>query len=161
MPTKLPDGLVIGAITERKDCRDAIVLHPRHRHLLCSKDCDPDATGRDRRVEDSYTQSVTETVENIAVCVFETSSHVASGSGSGADSVLNSLPDGSVVGTSSLRRTATLKRYFPRLRFEVVRGNLNSRMKKLDAGGEWREKERERERERERMCECMRLRVSE
>lgn len=37
-----------------------------------------------------------------------------------------------IIGTSSLRRTAQLKRKFPNLRVSDVRGNLNTRLKKLD-----------------------------
>lgn len=48
---------------------------------------------------------------------------------------LSDLPPGAVVGTSSLRRIAQLKRLHPGLVFHDVRGNLNTRMKKLD--GEW------------------------
>lgn len=47
---------------------------------------------------------------------------------------METLPEGSVVGTSSLRRVAQLKRNFPGLRFESVRGNLNTRLRKLDHG---------------------------
>lgn len=36
------------------------------------------------------------------------------------------------LGTSSLRRTAQLKRKFPNLQVSDVRGNLNTRLKKLD-----------------------------
>ncbi|KAL0960710.1 hypothetical protein HGRIS_005735 [Hohenbuehelia grisea] len=46
---------------------------------------------------------------------------------------LEDLPDGSVVGTSSVRRVAQLRRKFPKLQFLDVRGNLNTRMAKLDA----------------------------
>ncbi|KAG6918690.1 hypothetical protein DXG01_012508 [Tephrocybe rancida] len=46
---------------------------------------------------------------------------------------LEDLPEGSVVGTSSVRRVAQLKRNFPALKFLDVRGNLNTRMAKLDA----------------------------
>ncbi|KAI0696496.1 porphobilinogen deaminase [Cerioporus squamosus] len=46
---------------------------------------------------------------------------------------LEDLPDGSVVGTSSVRRVAQLKRHFPKLVFKDCRGNLNTRMAKLDA----------------------------
>ncbi|XP_007910037.1 porphobilinogen deaminase isoform X2 [Callorhinchus milii] len=45
---------------------------------------------------------------------------------------LATLPDKSVVGTSSLRRAAQLKRRFPHLEFKDIRGNLNTRLKKLD-----------------------------
>ncbi|KAJ7785679.1 porphobilinogen deaminase, dipyromethane cofactor binding domain-containing protein [Mycena metata] len=46
---------------------------------------------------------------------------------------LEELPAGSVVGTSSVRRVAQLRRNFPELKFLDVRGNLNTRMAKLDA----------------------------
>lgn len=49
-----------------------------------------------------------------------------------ADKNLASLPEGSVVGTSSLRRIAQLKRKYPHLKFESIRGNLNTRFRKLD-----------------------------
>uniref|UniRef100_A0A8C2L2R3 hydroxymethylbilane synthase n=1 Tax=Cyprinus carpio TaxID=7962 RepID=A0A8C2L2R3_CYPCA len=45
---------------------------------------------------------------------------------------LDSLPSKSVVGTSSLRRAAQLKKRFPHLEFKDIRGNLNTRLKKLD-----------------------------
>lgn len=50
---------------------------------------------------------------------------------------LQELQDGSVIGTSSLRRTAQLKRNCPGLIFKWVRGNLNTRLKKLDESGEY------------------------
>nr|AVW80116.1 porphobilinogen deaminase [Dugesia japonica] len=45
---------------------------------------------------------------------------------------LSSLPNGSIVGTSSVRRTAQLKKKFPQLEFVSIRGNLNTRLLKLD-----------------------------
>jgi hydroxymethylbilane synthase len=47
---------------------------------------------------------------------------------------LQELPPGSVVGTSSLRRIAQLKRIRPDLKFEPIRGNLDTRLRKLDEG---------------------------
>ncbi len=47
---------------------------------------------------------------------------------------LDTLPPGAVVGTSSLRRLAQLRHYFPHLTFKDIRGNLNTRLAKLDAG---------------------------
>jgi hydroxymethylbilane synthase len=81
LPTQLPEGLMLGCITEREDPADALVVHERHRQ--CS---------------------------------------------------LESLPEGSVVGTSSLRRLAQLRHHFPHLRFKDVRGNVITRLEKLDAG---------------------------
>lgn len=45
---------------------------------------------------------------------------------------LEDLPENSVIGTSSLRRAAQLSRKFPTFKFENIRGNLNTRFKKLD-----------------------------
>lgn len=45
-----------------------------------------------------------------------------------------SLPAGARVGTASLRRQAQLLRYRPDLEIVAVRGNVNTRIRKLDAG---------------------------
>ncbi|KAG7479300.1 porphobilinogen deaminase isoform X2 [Solea senegalensis] len=45
---------------------------------------------------------------------------------------LDTLPESSAIGTSSLRRAAQLKKRFPHLVFKDIRGNLNTRLKKLD-----------------------------
>ena len=47
---------------------------------------------------------------------------------------LADLPDGAVVGTSSLRRAALLRARYPGLRIATLRGNLDTRLRKLDAG---------------------------
>ncbi len=47
---------------------------------------------------------------------------------------LNELPEGSIVGTSSLRRLAQLRFHYPHLVFKDVRGNVITRLEKLDAG---------------------------
>ena len=47
---------------------------------------------------------------------------------------LNELPHGATVGTSSLRRRAQLLSLRPDLRVVSFRGNVNTRLKKLDAG---------------------------
>lgn len=46
---------------------------------------------------------------------------------------LAELPAGSVVGTSSVRRSAQLARKYPHLKVENVRGNIGTRLSKLDA----------------------------
>ena len=50
------------------------------------------------------------------------------------DKQLDTLPEGAVVGTSSLRRLAQLRHHFPHLEFKDIRGNVNTRLAKLDAG---------------------------
>ena len=47
---------------------------------------------------------------------------------------LEDLPAGAVVGTSSLRRECQLRHRFPSLEFRPLRGNVNTRLAKLDAG---------------------------
>jgi hydroxymethylbilane synthase len=47
---------------------------------------------------------------------------------------LADLPAGAVVGTSSLRREAQLRERFPRLSIQPLRGNLDTRLAKLDRG---------------------------
>lgn len=81
LPTRLPDGLMLGCVTEREDPADALVLHAKH-----------------------------------------------------AGKQVDTLPDGAVIGTSSLRRLAQLRHHYPHLSFKDVRGNLNTRLKKLDDG---------------------------
>jgi len=47
---------------------------------------------------------------------------------------LSSLPDAAIVGTSSLRREAQLRERHPALRIESLRGNVHTRLRKLDEG---------------------------
>jgi hydroxymethylbilane synthase len=47
---------------------------------------------------------------------------------------LDELPPGAVVGTSSLRREAQLRARFPYLAVSALRGNLDTRLRKLDEG---------------------------
>ncbi|MEO7741859.1 MAG: hydroxymethylbilane synthase [Usitatibacter sp.] len=47
---------------------------------------------------------------------------------------LAELPDGAIVGTSSLRRECQLRHAFPKLQLRALRGNVQTRLAKLDAG---------------------------
>lgn len=47
---------------------------------------------------------------------------------------LEDLPHGSIVGTSSLRRQSQLQARFPHLKIESLRGNVQTRLRKLDEG---------------------------
>ncbi|MGH8763011.1 MAG: hydroxymethylbilane synthase [Nitrosospira sp.] len=47
---------------------------------------------------------------------------------------LDALPSGSVVGTSSLRRESQLRARFPHLQVQPLRGNVQTRLRKLDEG---------------------------
>ncbi len=78
VPAVIPQGLAIGAVTEREDPRDALL-----------------------------------------------SVRFAS---------LAALPRGAKVGSSSLRRKAQLLAYRPDLRVELLRGNVDTRLKRLEEG---------------------------
>lgn len=80
LPTTLPEGMALGAVMEREDPRDALVLSTKNPGLT-----------------------------------------------------IETLPAGSVIGTSSVRRISQLRRKFPDLKFADVRGNLNTRLAKLDS----------------------------
>jgi len=80
VPTRLPDGLALAAVTVREDPRDVVLLAP------------------------------------------------------GRTGGLNALPPAARVGTSSLRRRAQLQALRPDLEVLDLRGNLNTRLAKLDRG---------------------------
>jgi len=79
MPTQLPPGLLLAAITERVDPGDALIS-PKY-------------------------------------------------------GAIDNLPNGAKVGTSSLRRKAQLLKYRPDLEISDLRGNLDTRLKKMDTEG--------------------------
>jgi hydroxymethylbilane synthase len=49
-------------------------------------------------------------------------------------SSLDALPDGAILGTASLRRQAIVKAAYPNIEIKMLRGNINTRIAKLEAG---------------------------
>lgn len=47
---------------------------------------------------------------------------------------LDEMPDGAVVGTASLRRELMIRSHYPKLVVKPVRGNVGTRLRKLDEG---------------------------
>lgn len=84
LPTILPRGLQLSAISEREDARDALIL--------------------------------------------------PAGKAAEATASLDSLPEGAIVGTSSQRRMAQLKHLRNDIRIKDLRGNVDTRLRKLDEG---------------------------
>jgi hydroxymethylbilane synthase len=80
VPTRLPDGLSVAAVTEREDPRDVLITR------------------------------------------------------AGIPRLLGDLPPGARIGTSSLRRRAQLRAIRPDLEVRDLRGNLNTRLARLDSG---------------------------
>ena len=58
----------------------------------------------------------------------------ATSAASGWDAVSAELNDSSTIGTSSVRRIAALRVAFPAAAFRPIRGNVDTRLRKLDAG---------------------------
>jgi hydroxymethylbilane synthase len=54
--------------------------------------------------------------------------------GDAQDASIKNLPEGATVGTSSLRRIAQLKHLRPDVQIKDLRGNVDTRLRKLDAG---------------------------
>ena len=57
-----------------------------------------------------------------------------SATASALDDIVRQLGDSPHIGTSSVRRTAQLAQLLPHARFAALRGNLETRLRKLDAG---------------------------
>lgn len=95
LPTKLPDGLKIGAILNRESAHDVIIWRTED---------------RGQKTEDR--DQIDDT----------------------PSSQLAALSPGSKIGTSSLRRISQLKSIRPDLEYIEIRGNVDTRIKKLDDG---------------------------
>jgi len=92
LPSTIPDGLMLGAIPQREEPADALVLAPAHLALLGKQ------------------------------------------SGQSAGVLLAALPQGARVGTSSLRRVCQLRRLRPDLEIVPLRGNVDTRLRKVESG---------------------------
>lgn len=101
LPTALPTGMAVGAVLEREDARDALVLRE---HL------------KGHTIASLPKGSVIGKLSKCCSCRPPTNSHNLSS-----------------TGTSSLRRTAQIRRQYPHLIVCDIRGNLNTRLAKLDA----------------------------
>src|SRR5688500_5623697 len=106
MPALLPAGLALGAVLPREDARDAVVL--------------PQS-----RLKPAPTTAAPTTDETVVGAGFSRLS---------LDDVIRELGREPKIGTSSIRRTAQLTRLFPGAQFLPIRGNLDTRLRKLDAG---------------------------
>jgi hydroxymethylbilane synthase len=122
MPAVLPDGLTIAAVLPREDPLDAIVLPMSNRPDASSHGASgfPPSTGygetSPRRL--SGAEAGSPTVDEMTV-----------------ESLIAELGQKPVIGTSSVRRAAQLARLIPGARFAPIRGNLETRLRKLDGGG--------------------------
>jgi len=117
MPAILPDGLIVGAVLPREDPLDAIVLPQRIR-------LKPDPTYENTTYENTSVAGSGESVGSGSSQTVEMS----------FNDVVALLGKSPSIGTSSVRRIAQLTRLFPTARFTPIRGNLDTRLRKLDGG---------------------------
>jgi hydroxymethylbilane synthase len=111
MPAMLPAGLTLGAVLPREDARDAVVL--------------PQSRLKPAPTQAAPTQAAPTTGKTDVGAGFSRLS---------LDDVIRELGRAPKIGTSSVRRTAQLTRFFPGAQFLPIRGNLDTRLRKLDAG---------------------------
>src|SRR5437762_11026031 len=124
MPAVLPEGLVIAAVLPREDPLDAIVLPVRLK--ADTTGTAPPATDITRTAPP--TKDVTGTAPPTTV-VSGFSRTVTS-----LDDLVAVLGQSPSIGTGSVRRVAQLTRLFPGARFTPIRGNLDTRLRRLDEG---------------------------
>ena len=127
MPAVLPAGLSIGAVLPREDPLDAIVLPQKVR-------LKPDTVPETVRLKpDTTYEQGTYTRGNQA-----RDPGVVSGFSltveEGFSRIVAALGESPTIGTSSVRRIAQLTRLFPGATFMPIRGNLDTRLRKLDDG---------------------------
>jgi hydroxymethylbilane synthase len=115
MPALLPEGLTIGAVLPREDPRDAVVLPV----MANGSGLTAGDTGRhpaDAASHSAYAMShqpsAMTTIEDLVARLGQAPS----------------------IGTGSVRRIAQLTRLFPGALFQPIRGNLDTRLRKLDEG---------------------------
>jgi len=106
LATEMPSGLTLGAVMEREDPRDALLFSQSLRPREVHR-----SSGRGLGFPGEALQELDEPVHTP-----------------------DDLPRGVRVGTSSLRRRALLARWRPDLELAELRGNVPTRIRKLDDG---------------------------
>ena len=120
MPAVLPAGLAIAGVLPREDPLDAIVL-PVGIRLKPDATYDPDDVGAgfSRTGDVDLSSPVVTSVSRTAIWL---------------NQLVATIGESPTFGTGSVRRIAQLMRLFPKARFAPIRGNLDTRLRKLDTG---------------------------
>src|SRR5262245_23878105 len=110
MPATLPDGLAIAAVLPREEPLDAVVLPVT-----------ADGSG--------LMANGSRSMDHPPYAISHQPSAIDS-----IDALVARLGQSPSIGTGSVRRIAQLTRLFPGARFTPIRGNLDTRLRKLDEG---------------------------
>lgn len=127
LPTTLPDGLHIAAITERVDVRDALIVR---KSFAAEKNRN---YGEVVEKESGQTSSSLP-LPSLAGSVSSNLVNPVSAAVQNSIRTIRDLPEGARIGTSSLRRRAQLLNLRPDLKVLELRGNVDTRLRKLDEG---------------------------
>jgi hydroxymethylbilane synthase len=111
MSAVVPDGLAVAATLPREDPRDALVLPASGEERIATGD-GRTATGERRRARGDGRLANGEELQG----------------------ALKMLGDAPAIGTGSVRRIGQLAVLLPDARFSPIRGNVDTRLRKLDAG---------------------------
>ncbi len=111
MPAILPEGLAIGGVLPREDPRDAVVLPSAVGYQLSALGSQPSALSPQPLSVGPQPLTLARLEDLVAA--------------------IGAAPS---IGTGSVRRVAQLMQVFPRARFAQIRGNLDTRLRKVDAG---------------------------
>lgn len=129
VPTKVVEGCEVKIVGERGEKRDCVVFPKRDTSTTVSiASATPADESRARHNENPQegNQSPNEQLDGTSPNKkrkINPSPHAPT---------LSSLPPDSMVGTSSIRRSAMIRRRYPHLLIRDVRGNVGTRLRKLD-----------------------------
>jgi len=107
VPTEFPERLHLAVICKREDPRDALIISEKLK--VKSKNCNPPIPPLEKGVKGEIEKRTIK-------------------------SLVYSLPKCARIGTSSLRRSCQLLNMRPDIKIEQLRGNLDTRIRKLDEG---------------------------
>jgi len=107
VPTEFPEGLHLAVVCKREDPRDALIISEKLK--VKSERCNPPVPPLEKGGKGGFEKRKIK-------------------------SLLYSLPKCARIGTSSLRRSCQLLNIRPDLKIEQLRGNLDTRLRKLDEG---------------------------
>ncbi|KAL8944686.1 MAG: hypothetical protein Q9216_000254 [Gyalolechia sp. 2 TL-2023] len=136
VPTKVVEGCEVKVAGDRGERRDCVVFPKRH----AKEDDASAATTASLKEAGNGTLAAAEEEGGTSVNVpsnYESHPNKkrkisSSTAATPKPRTLSSLPPDSVVGTSSVRRSAMILRRYPHLRILTARGNIGTRLRKLD-----------------------------
>ena len=135
VPTKIVAGCEVKIIGERGERRDCVVFPRRESTRASTADGVHDELPTGREDQDGNNKSTGGEVDGTSDAEPSLKKRKISSHISPPPPVIRrlaDLPPNSVVGTSSIRRSAMIRRRYPTLRIQDVRGNVGTRLRKLD-----------------------------